>query len=412
MIRVCDAIMGSGKSRAAMTYMNENRDKKFVYITPYLAEASRINIGCPELHFVEPSDKIREFGYRKSSHTAAMLKAGRNVATTHQAFSKYTDDMLDDIRRQKYTLIIDESVDVAHQFAISQDDLRIAILSGLVNEQDGICSLGDDSYHGSLFCGLVNQLKERDLMRVGDGEVADMFYWELPIDLFTSFEDVYILTYMFDGQGLYHFLRIYDLEFERIGVMQDDSGVHRFCSYPGIPPAYTSSLSDRIYILDNAAVNRVGNGKTSLSVSWFQRGGPGVDQLRKSTYNYFHNIQSDARSGSIMWSTYNQYFNTLKGKGFSKCFVPFNTKATNQYRGRDCLAYLVNLFTPVGEKILYQMHGASVDDDKYALSIMVQWIWRSAIRDGKSVKLYVPSKRMRSLLCLWIDSVSKGVATL
>ena len=39
---------------------------------------------------------------------------------------------------------------------------------------------------------------------------------------------------------------------------------------------------------------------------------------------------------------------------------------------------------------------------------MVQWIWRSAIRDGNEVNLYIPSRRMRELLIGWIDSVSKG----
>ena len=47
--------MGTGKTEAAITYMNEHKEKKFIYITPYLAESNRIKEGCPELHFVEPS---------------------------------------------------------------------------------------------------------------------------------------------------------------------------------------------------------------------------------------------------------------------------------------------------------------------------------------------------------------------
>ena len=39
MIQVCDAIMGTGKSSAAITYMNEHKEEKFIYITPYLEEA-------------------------------------------------------------------------------------------------------------------------------------------------------------------------------------------------------------------------------------------------------------------------------------------------------------------------------------------------------------------------------------
>ena len=31
-IKVCDAIMGAGKTEAAITYMNEHKEKKFIYV--------------------------------------------------------------------------------------------------------------------------------------------------------------------------------------------------------------------------------------------------------------------------------------------------------------------------------------------------------------------------------------------
>ena len=34
---------------------------------------------------------------------------------------------------------------------------------------------------------------------------------------------------------------------------------------------------------------------------------------------------------------------------------------------------------------------------------MLQWIWRSAIRDGKPINAYIPSKRMRELLINWMN---------
>jgi len=48
-----------------------------------------------------------------------------------------------------------------------------------------------------------------------------------------------------------------------------------------------------------------------------------------------------------------------------------------------------------------------VREDEAALSTMVQWIWRSAIRDGEEVWIYIPSKRMRSLLIAWIRDVER-----
>jgi len=47
--------------------------------------------------------------------------------------------------------------------------------------------------------------------------------------------------------------------------------------------------------------------------------------------------------------------------------------------------------------------GVMFDQDKWALSEMVQFVWRSAIRDEKPITLYVPSKRMRDLFINWLS---------
>jgi CRISPR/Cas system-associated endonuclease/helicase Cas3 len=36
MIKVCDAIMGAGKTEAAVNYMNLHSNDKFIFITPFL----------------------------------------------------------------------------------------------------------------------------------------------------------------------------------------------------------------------------------------------------------------------------------------------------------------------------------------------------------------------------------------
>ncbi len=40
----------------------------------------------------------------------------------------------------------------------------------------------------------------------------------------------------------------------------------------------------------------------------------------------------------------------------------------------------------------------------YALSELIQWIWRGQIRTGKPINLYIPSKRMRTILQVYLDS--------
>ena len=39
-----------------------------------------------------------------------------------------------------------------------------------------------------------------------------------------------------------------------------------------------------------------------------------------------------------------------------------------------------------------------LDNDLYAVSNLIQWVCRSAVREGKPVNLYLPSARMRDLL--------------
>ena len=91
-------------------------------------------------------------------------------------------------------------------------------------------------------------------------------------------------------------------------------------------------------------------------------------------------------------------------KGFKTAFVPFNAKATNEYGDRTCLAYAVNVYENPMVLGWFYDHGQTVDCEVFALSAMLQWIWRSAIRNGLAVKLYLPSSRMRKILCAWLES--------
>lgn len=408
MVKVCDAIMGTGKSSAAITYLNEHPDERFIYITPYLEEAARIKKECPALHFVEPSDKLKQYQNKKSVHTAALIKNGKNITTTHQAFKGYNSEMLEDIRSQQYTLIIDENVEVLETFEMHPDDLKLAVDAGYVREEDGVYSIANTDYHGTALQEMFSMMRSRELIRLTDQDDNSMFYWALPPDLILSFKDVFVLTYLFDGQSIHHFFKMYDIPYTFIGIERDGPGKFRFCDYPGYTPEYVTKLGDMLHILDNDKLNDVGEDYHALSKSWFERGGDDVDELRRNVVNCYRNIWEDIPADRRLWGSYKGAFNKMRGKGYTKAFLTFNAKATNNYRTKDCLVYIANVFMNVNEKTFYQMHGIEVNEDMYALSIMVQWIWRSAIRDGKDVYLYIPSRRMRGLLVDWIESLRKG----
>lgn len=408
MIKVCNAIMGSGKSSAAITYINENPEEKFIYITPFLEEAHRIKSSCPQSRFVEPNSKIGKYHFRKIIHTEALIEEGRNITTTHQAFKRYTKDMLKRINELGYTLIIDENVDVLDKMKASSYDLKLVIDNGFMKEEDGVYRITDKKYEGeALKYELLDLAKSRDLIKVTDSSEI-LYYWTLPADLLSSFKDVYILTYMFESQSLYKFIRMNDLPFEYIGVEKDKEGVYRFIDHVGKMPEYVKSLGEKIHILDNCRMNSIGADKYALSISWYQRDGSDVEQLKNNIANCYKNVW-DVPTSKRLWGTYKTVFGKTKGKGYTKAFLCFNSKALNSFRDRTCLVYAVNVFMNVSEKKFYEKFGIEVNEDDYALSIMLQWIWRSAIRDGKDIYIYIPSKRMRTLLVNWINSVGREV---
>ena len=43
-------------------------------------------------------------------------------------------------------------------------------------------------------------------------------------------------------------------------------------------------------------------------------------------------------------------------------------------------------------------------DDACALAELIQWVWRSRVRKGQPITLYLPSPRMRQLMEEWLSS--------
>ena len=46
--------------------------------------------------------------------------------------------------------------------------------------------------------------------------------------------------------------------------------------------------------------------------------------------------------------------------------------------------------------------GVVINEDEWALSELIQWMFRSSIREQKNINIYIPSKRMRDLLMKWL----------
>lgn len=400
--------MGTGKSQSAIAYMNAHPNDRFIYISPFQSEANRIATNCPELDFVEPLDHKPQYQYTKTGHTRHLLLEGRNIASTHQCFKFYTPDMLEMITKQGYTLIIDENVTTIDSFVYHPDDLQIAVRGGLLREEGDTYTVTNMEYAGVALAQMMRLFKSRNLFKhkVKGGREA-VWFWSLPVDLLTAFKDVFILTYMFEGQDLHQHLTMNDLPYQKIGVRRTPDGGWEFAESDFYIPEYVGTLSQRIHICDHSKLNSIGDEESSLSMNWFKTRPDQVDKLANNISNYFRNLMSDFESDVRLWSTYKNEIAKLRQKGFYRSHLPFNHRASNEYRNRRVLVYAVNVYYNVETKRFLKHHGAEVNEDQYALSTMLQWIWRSAIRDGEDIYIYIPSSRMRRLLTEWITDVEK-----
>lgn len=402
-INVCDAICGSGKTSAVINMMNKNKDRRYMFVTQYLTEVERIKSSCSSRHFISPTDDEGT----KLSDIVNLLSSGENIATTHSLFTSYTDEVKNAIKEQGYTLVLDEVIEVANPTHISADDLRILEASKAIVEQNGSYVWVDDSYDAhdkfNMFREAASLSRSKNLVR----ENNTLFFWMIPPELFSCFSEVYVLTYMFFAQPLRCFFDINHMEYDYIGV-RFSNGAYELCDAASMDRS--RDFRNKIHILEHTKANSIGVRRTDLSYSWYSVKGKTderCDLMRRNVQNVFKNVFKSKGSNSL-WTVFKECEDRVASKGCGSSFIPFNKRASNEYADRTYLAYCVNNFPRPWEANYYHRNGSEIDSDMYALSILIQWIFRSAIRRDEEIWVYIPSARMRWLLKSWIENLYEG----
>ena len=407
MVSVCDMIMGAGKSSACIEYMNSHPEKKFIYIAPYLDEAKRIRDSCYDLQFYLPSKANEDTHHSKTCDTLAQIRNGRNIASTHEAFAYYTPEMIDVIRQCHYTLMIDESVNVLDQDNAYPGNVQVLLEAGYIKTSDGKSyEITEKEYPGTDQKEFIRRLKSRRMYHVdGDQYKSHYFFWVLPSEFLLAFDDVIIMTYIFHGQDMYALMKMDGVEFKYISVLHDENGYH-FSDTPCPLPEYTRDLKDMIHIFDNDSLNSIGEDRSDLSMRWFGSV-KNRDQLRRNMNQYFRYYMKSYGKKERLYGTYSDMIDKISDRATKECGLRFNARATNDYSDKHVLVYAANVFYDGGRRKFFKDHGVTINEDLYALSTMIQWIWRSAIRNGEEIWIYIPSRRMRELLQGWLDDLAK-----
>lgn len=398
-IYVVDEMMGRGKTSAAINYINNAPyKKKFLYITPFISEVGRIQSCCGKKNFVEPSDKTYGSKLRSIKY---LLNARNNIVSTHALFNMFDEDCVSACAENDYTLILDEVADVVSQYDITNEDFQT-----LLKEYVDVDDMGFMHWRESKI-GYTGKFQQEKLLCQKGCMICyndKILLWMLPIDVFKAFKEIYILTYMFDCQIQRYYYDLFGVKYSYLYVKGNNPDEYEFSDVKVEVPK-TVDYRKLIHICDDDKLNFIGFEATALSKSWYNKHIADLPELKRNIYNFFRNrCRSDSKNN--IWTTFSEYRSLLKGKGYAKGFLAINCRATNEYRDRAYVAYCANRYAHTYIYRFFEWRGIVMDQDGYALSEMLQFIWRSAIRDGKEIWIYIPSRRMRILLEKWIEDNS------
>ena len=402
-IKIVDDIMGSGKSTMAINHINTNPNKKFLCIVPLLKECERYEEKT-NIDIIDPE----KWG-SKWKHFRWLIENDKNIVTTHALIQKMDLDMLELLKSKDYSLMIDECLDVLNTYKISKDDLKIIFNEKLVSlDDDGFLVWNEDKKPYKGVYGDIKRLCSfKSLMgfkKDNSDELARILMWNFPVDFFRCFEESYIFTYLWDGSIQKSYFDIHGIQYEK--YMLDENRQL-------IPHNKTLEYEKRRETVDliniyDGKFNNIGMkiGKSNpLSKSWYEdkrkKNIAIFNQLKRNTENYFRTV-TNTKSFHNMYTVFKPYCKYIKGEGYAKGFVPCNARGTNEFREKKSLAYLVNFFMQPDIKQFIDHYHIDFDEDLFSLSALLQWIWRSQIRDGQPIDIYIPSERMRELLKIWM----------
>lgn len=429
-IYVADAIMSSGKTEGSIHFINTAPPgKRFLYVTPFCTECDRICAGCVAKRFRQPTGE----DVKKTRELISMLQRGENVVITHALFLLSIYLCKDLIINGNYTLVQDESLPVVQvsspeTFGLTEDDMEIAE-AATETDSDGRVIWKKDGYKKGTYSQYA------DACRRGEVYTSNNYqFLRFNMEVFSWFEDVYVLTYLFQFSMQRSMFDLYGYKYTYIGV-EKIGGEYVFTDYKTTPARAREYLS-RIHIADNKTLV-IGNKDGTLSYTWYEdalqeeldaleeeerQRKPGerakrtiktnLRQLGNGIRSFFQKTCSCDKAEDkelCIWTTFKACSEYVYTHKFDSRFISCSLRASNDYRHCRYLAYCVNRYmNPVLSNYLKELD-VPVNQDGYALSEMLQWIWRSAIRteDGE-IWVYIPSRRMRSLFKAWLEELHDG----
>lgn len=392
-LRLLDRPCGSGKTTEMIKSFRS--DQRYLVVVPLLTEVERV-IEQSGVAFAQPEETT---GYgTKEAHLEILLRKKKNVVTTHALYQNIVGLVRQGLL-EGYHIIIDEVPDVLEVVGsiskISLEEFYVGL--GYVKlDDDGrlrptkkwqeYSDVVSDTLSSKVF-----NLASLGLLHHFDDE---FIIWGYPKELLSAGLSVTVMTYLAEGTLLYRYLLKNKIPF-----------VHDFDAL-----AATKARRDALELVEVRSIPRLKKHKWSYTAQ-----GSFTKAEAKEVAGGLLGIRRKDLLGVALdqvlvvcrkdrWFLKGNDHETKRKQGpfamGSKLFkvarwLPNTTRGTNDYADATHMIYLYDQFVnPVYLRFL-EIEDKTAFNEQYALAELVQVIYRTAVRRGEKVVVYIPSERMR-----------------
>jgi len=229
-----------------------------------------------------------------------------------------------------------------------------------------------------------------------------MMVLHLPISLLTACSRCIVMTYLFENSIMAKFMQMKGVEVEKFSEVE---------------LLYTEEqikerASERIEFIATSSTRKVK--RMNMTSRWYTQ--VATKEQLKQIGNAIYSVARLAENKEDVMFTFPKELREPKkntGKKIpirafisdkeSTYWVYCGTKATNDLSHKRVLIHAFNRYPMVSVSAYLQDYGFPIDPDKYALSEMIQWVWRSAIRRPEgSIKIAILPPRMERIFKEWL----------
>jgi hypothetical protein len=426
-VTVFDTPMGGGKSTYNLQELRKSTQSTML-VVPTLDEAERCIGVLSNFITVELGGKHKT----KTSRLIECITQNLSVIITHALFDLISNniEIISLLEDSDYRLDFDENLNSVSSVQIPKDDIQLMLKHGYIDiVRSGKLQLLKwlDNDSDSILNKYKPIIAGRNIAIIKN-TCVDIYSKRL----LQAFTGTWIYTYMFDASYHRCLLDLYGIEYKKRSIVKNSCGD----GYLSVPYKAVdgSGYQDLVNVLSHKKLNERWDECTLSLTELRDASTEDFKTMQKDLINLYKNIFKGHGKG-FMWTIFeDQMVNGRKKKirssVESKVFatigriliddseleiklktthVAVNSKGTNDYIDRSALAYMVGRYCNPSIARFFSYYEINVDTDAYSLSELLQWIWRSQIRRGDNIYIYIASTRMRNLFTNWLNK-SKEIA--